>query len=692
MSQTFIPVTNSNGSFLAIDWFTQGPAIQQDEVRNDKDIDFAIQPALLNPANSETPYTSDFETGDQFQMAIGNFDASPTTGTVSLQVGATTSGLTAIPATVTASALQTALNAALTTEAKPLCTVTLLASGNYQLTGVTNGAISTGFFTVVNDALLYPVSDAFFVEGSLGSATSVYQLLFVMRQAPMCYAEATVETADADVAIETVQVGDATHNKIQRISFNIPQVFSGGYTINATANSVVATCGVGTPLMTATHLGLVLAQHPEIKFSAQNGDPDNVKVTVVGQSWVVEFIGTLANDDTNELTVMNNPDGPLMGAKGCTGSIDYNTFGLYVYSLTQSQNTFDLTRSITRTRASGERRTLYSGPVTIFKDLIDAQTAIPTPMPSYYTTTQADARFVKMVPGTSTMQSGSIQEFGSGSELVLDGDVSGSPTSANVGGNWDFTGTASASNQSGLAGSDSQLLTKNNDDHEWVWQTAFRRRVITSGSAGYYSNGASSCSNFNGIGLMQLSTTANTSAKMTLSVALQDSYQFGISFNNHFQIALCGRVDLNSDTTKKARFLVGPGYSSSPAMSNANALSATGIGCEILYTSGQYRIYVVLYNGSFSTSSGYGVLSAPNGNLALILENVGDGTVNLYAGSASNAVPSVSPSPVVTMTGGPTGTAGFGAGIEWSVSNDSVSAGSSSAEVEFRGGAILLDA
>lgn len=436
MSQTFIPVTNSNGSFLATDWFTPGPAIQQDEVRNDKDIDFSITPANLLPANSETPYTSDFETGDQFQMAIGNFDAPPTSGSVSLEVGSTTSGLTAIPYNVSVSALQSALNAALTIEAKPQCVVTLAATGNYKISGATNGAITTGFFSVVNDALLYPVSDAFFVEGALGDADSPYQLLFVMRQAPMCYAEATVETSEADVAIETVQAGDVTHNKIQRISFNIPQVFSGGYTINATANAVVATCGVGTPLMTATQLGLVLAQHPEIKFSEQNGDPDNIKVTVVGQSWVVEFIDTLANDDTNELSVANNPDGPLMGPKGCTGTIDYNTFGLYVYSLGQSDNTFQLTRSITRTRASGERRTLYSGPVTIYKDLIDAQTAIPTPMPSYYTTTQSDARFVKMVPGTSTMQSGSEQEFGSGSILTLDagssvtvdGSMDGTPT------------------------------------------------------------------------------------------------------------------------------------------------------------------------------------------------------------------------------------------------------------------------
>jgi hypothetical protein len=454
MGQSFISVTNANGRFLAIDYFTPGPATQQDEVRNDKDIGFSIEPVLQNPQNSVVPYTGDFVTGDQFQMAIGNFDATPTSGTVSLEVGSTQTGLGTIPFNVPSATLQSAFNSALTTEAKPLCIVTELASGNYSITGATNGAITTGFFSVVSDALLYPVSDAFFVEGDLGSASTPYQLLFVMRQAPMCYAEATIEMVDADVAIETIQVGDATHNKIQRISFTVPQVYSGGYTVNATANSVTQTCGTGTPLMTATEFGQMLATHPEIKFAEQDGSADNIAVTVVGQSWVVEFIGTLANDDTNLLTVMNNPDGPLLGPKGCTGTINYNTIPLYIYSLAQQGPTFDLTRSITRTRASGERRTLYSGPVTIYKDLIDAQTALPPDLPSYYTTTQSDARFVKMVPGTSTMQNGSAQVFGSGSDLTIDAGAS-----LASGGNFVISGAFNGTPSGGTADLSNVALT-----------------------------------------------------------------------------------------------------------------------------------------------------------------------------------------------------------------------------------------
>lgn len=385
--QQFLPTTNATPAYLAQNYFTPGASLGFNEIRNDKKVGFSIQPVAQNLAGSQNPFIPEFETGDTFSMGVGLIDAAPTGGNVSLQVGATTSGLANLAYNIASAALQTALNAALTTESKPLCTVSSPTAGVYQIIAATNGAITDGLFSVALATLLFPTSDAFFVIGDLGSASTPYQVTFVMRQAPMCYAEPTDALPSADVQIVTLQAGAIDANKIQQISFTVEQVSAGGYTINATANAITASCGTATPLMTARQLGLILAQHPQINYQTTNAE-DNIAVTALpGQLWNVEFIGTLADDDANELTVMNND---LVGPKGLSGEINYNTKSLYTYSLTQSTNPFPLTRSITRTRASGEYRTLYQGAVNIYKDMLDPSTAIPTPLPSYYTSAEVD--------------------------------------------------------------------------------------------------------------------------------------------------------------------------------------------------------------------------------------------------------------------------------------------------------------
>lgn len=436
--QNFIPVTNSNGQFLAQGWLTPGPSVALNEIRNDKKVAFSIQPASVNQPGVALPFASDFLDTDTLSMGIGNIDAAPTGGNFSLEVGSTTANLANLAYGITAAALQAALNTALTTESKPLCTVVLDTAGVYAITAATNGAIVTGFFQVIANALLTPPSSAFFLEENLGSSTTPYQLLFIMRQQPMCYAEPTTLLTTADVAIATTQAGDGTHNHIQVISFNVEQVYDGAYTINATANSVTSSCGNATPLMTAQQLGLLLAQHPEITYQTEF-ELDNIAVTQQGQTWTVEFIGTLANSNANTLTVTNSTQNPLVGPRGLSGFIDYNTVALYQYSVTQSGSSFKLKRQLQRTRADGEFSTMYVGDVTIYKDLIDAATAVPTPIPSYYTAAQTDAKFLRR-DTTTSYTGGGVLTFVSGTELELSAGSSlnlfgGSPST-------DKTGTA----------------------------------------------------------------------------------------------------------------------------------------------------------------------------------------------------------------------------------------------------------
>lgn len=390
--ENFLLITNSPRFALAKDYVTPGPALSPDEVRDGLEIPFSIQPVLQNAPGSNPIYASDSLDTDVDAMAIGNFDTPPTGGFASLIVGVTTTGLGTISGTITASALQTALNAALTTEGKPICAVVLVRAGAYQCTANSNGAITAGFFGVVSDVALYPTSTAFFQEGTLGSASSPYVVTFIMQQSPMCYAEATGDLPDVLAAITTVQVGSGTANKIQNILFP-PGTFGGSITLAAVADGVTATCGTMTPFMTVAQLGAVLATHESIHYNDLDGTPNNVAIRIVAPlSYNVEFIDDLANSNDPALSIANQA---MLGPVGKTGTIDYNTYNLWLYSLTQTGDKFNLTRQIKRTRASGEQRTLYSQTVTIYKSMINGSTAVPTPLPSFYTTTESNIRFAR---------------------------------------------------------------------------------------------------------------------------------------------------------------------------------------------------------------------------------------------------------------------------------------------------------
>lgn len=434
------------------------------QVRNDKTLALTVEPVVKNPDDSDYLYSPDYEATDAFEFSIGLTDQPATGGTFKLTAGSTTTDLTAIVYNVTAAALQTPLSAAFVTEGESANTVTLLATGVYQIDATTNGAIASGFL-VGDGALLNPQSSAFVIEESLGSASTKYRLLLVVRQSPMCFAEPATALPATGVTASTEQAGSSTQNKIQKIAFDAADTYGGTYRISAVAGAAkaitsntaanptvltltahgwltgdsitipanngssptiagthtitrisadtfsipintsagsgglgglaektqTATAGVAKPTMQPEELAAVLAQHPQIYFQEADGTADNIKVSKTGADYFVEFIGSLGLSNVPALTVTNIN---LIAPKGVSGTIGLNTIPLYRYSLTESGDTFSLLLSITRVRASGERRTIF-GPVavTIAKELCDPLTMVPTPLPSYYTDIESDARF-----------------------------------------------------------------------------------------------------------------------------------------------------------------------------------------------------------------------------------------------------------------------------------------------------------
>lgn len=391
--QNFIAVTNSpTDQYLAQNYLTMGPTQAPDVVRGDSEVEFSIQPVIENPAGSANVFSPDFDDSDVLTMGIGNPDEAPTGGTISLTANGSSSGLTAIAYNVTAAALTTALNVAIAAggggSATALCLATLVEDGVYLLTGTTNAAVATGFFAVTSAANLFPLSTGQFSEESLGSASTPYRILFSMMQQAMCFATATDLISAADVTLSDVQTGSGTSNRIQNILFS-DGAYGGSATFSATANAVTATCGTITPGMTQTALGDVLAQHAQIKYNEVDGTPNNISISILGYGeYNVEFIGTLANSSSN-LLILSNQN--VIGPRGKTGTINYNTVGLLLYSYTQAGSSFTLKRQIQRTKSGGEVRTIYIDTVTIDKSVLNPSTAVPTPSASYYTAAQVDA-------------------------------------------------------------------------------------------------------------------------------------------------------------------------------------------------------------------------------------------------------------------------------------------------------------
>lgn len=393
MAVNFITVTNSpTDQYLAQNYLTMGPTQASDIVRGDSEVEFSIQPVVENPAGSATVFSPDFDDSDVLTMGIGNPDEPPTGGTISLTANGSSTGLTAIGYNITAAALTTAFNVAIAAggggSATALCLATLVDDGVFLLTGTTNQLVATGFFAVTSAANLFPLSTGQFSEESLGSASTPYRILFSMTQQAMCFATATDLIPDADVTLSTVQSGGADSNRIQKILFS-EGAYGGTATFSATADGTTATCGTVTPGMSQDALGAVLAQHEKINYNDPDGEPNNIAPSVLGYGeYNVEFIGTLKNSAANLLILSNQS---VIGPRGKTGSINYNTVGLLLYSYTQTQNPFKVKRQIQRTKASGEVRTIYIDDVSIDKSILNPATAVPTPASSYYTAAQVDA-------------------------------------------------------------------------------------------------------------------------------------------------------------------------------------------------------------------------------------------------------------------------------------------------------------
>lgn len=107
MTPLIVDTTNPDQNGLLVSFYSQGLGIEQDFVRGDIKWAFMHRPVMPTIRNAPNqPWDDDFQTGDTFQVAIGNPDEPPTGGTFTIGVQRSTNpAITSVglgePATVT---------------------------------------------------------------------------------------------------------------------------------------------------------------------------------------------------------------------------------------------------------------------------------------------------------------------------------------------------------------------------------------------------------------------------------------------------------------------------------------------------------------------------------------------------------------------------------------------------------------
>lgn len=371
-----------------------------------------IQLHFLNPTGDLSfPFSYVDFSGSTTKLGIGTIDATPTAGTFTITFGANTTS--ALAYNISASALSTALNALASIITAGGVTVSLLTTGQYQVTFTTPAvtALMTGSATG-----LAPSSNIVVSRLLTGSASVSEIQKIKLLQIPAVYQNSWTNVASPTVAVSTLQGGGGGFNEVQKVVIGgspIGGTFSLIYSGNSTtpllynANS----SDVQTALAAVSGIGT-----GNISVSGQTGGP-----------YFVSFIGSLAN--TNVVQMTSDASG-LIGPTALSADVAFNTAG--IDSLIGTAANVNSTLEIEVTPSGGAPTTYNQRIITLINDLIDDSATVPTPTASYYTT----AEVLALIEGhaSATTEAGKTN-IGSVTDTVT---VTFSQTKSSV--NWHFLG------------------------------------------------------------------------------------------------------------------------------------------------------------------------------------------------------------------------------------------------------------
>jgi hypothetical protein len=135
-----------------------------------------------------------------------------------------------------------------------------------------------------------------------------------------------------------------------------------------------------------------------------------------------------------------------------------------------------------------------------------------------------------------------------------------------------------------------------------------------------------------------------------------------IDYSKRIRFAISGMMYMASTNSKIRIVFSGTGNATDAPFAEQNGLTVKGFGAEFALQSSVIQARLIGFNSAYLTPSsyttltnGFGESASDNRFFAVMIESDGAGNLNLYAGNSST-VPNVviSPTPLLTLTGGPT--------------------------------------
>jgi hypothetical protein len=212
-------------------------------------------------------------------------------------------------------------------------------------------------------------------------------------------------------------------------------------------------------------------------------------------------------------------------------------------------------------------------------------------------------------------------------------------------------------------------LTRSGFDFDaYLFNTIGKTRLSNFGSGGVYTrtSGSNTIVTQTNSARFALNTESGTSAGGHAKAGYFDplvtdisSGSSSIDFSKRFRLACLGQIVINSTNSAFRIVFSGTGNSTDAPMANANGLTANGIGVEFAVQSSKVQARLIGFNTSFLTPTSYTTLANGFSDssakiMAFILENVGNGSVNLYAPNCSTVHNLIIPTtPILTLSGCP---------------------------------------
>jgi len=202
---------------------------------------------------------------------------------------------------------------------------------------------------------------------------------------------------------------------------------------------------------------------------------------------------------------------------------------------------------------------------------------------------------------------------------------------------------------------------------------SFTRTTGAGGSAAFGNTGGF---NF----LLDAGSAAAGNSKVGYFNPVQAQMQAGGGVNDYSKIirfSIGGMMRINSTNSVIRIVFGGTGNTTDAPFENQDGLTAKGFGVEFRLVSSIIQGRLIAYDSSYVTPSSYTSLTNGFGEAAsgdrffgLVLESLGNGTINLYGGESSlSQNVQISKSPLLTLSGGPTNSTSANRFFEIQVAN-----------------------